>query len=112
MGVRGAAIATVIGQLLGMLVIAGFLFLREHPVKISLRKFRFSKPILMDIYSVGFPSMLMQAIPSFVTVFSQCDSHRILGNSRFRSRRLFPDSVLRLYAGLRTESGFYADHGI
>ena len=69
MGVRGAAIATVIGQLLGMLVIAGFLFLREHPVKISLRKFRFSKPILMDIYSVGFPSMLMQAIPSFVTVF-------------------------------------------
>lgn len=69
MGVEGAAIATVIGQFCGMLTIAGFLFLREHAVKIQFRGFRLSKRTVRDIYSVGLPSMLMQAIPSFVTVF-------------------------------------------
>ena len=69
MGVRGAAIATVIGQLVGMTIICCFFFLKEHDVKVSFRKFRLSARTIKDIYAVALPGMVMQAIPSLVNVF-------------------------------------------
>ena len=69
MGVKGAAIATVIGQLVGMTIICCFFFLKEHDVKVSFRKFRFSLKTIKDIYAVALPGMVMQAIPSVVNVF-------------------------------------------
>lgn len=69
MGVQGAAIATIIGQLTGLVTISCFFFLKEHPVKVNFRNFTFSSAIVKDIYNVGLPAMIMQAIPSFVNVF-------------------------------------------
>lgn len=69
MGVQGAAIATIIGQFIGLTTISCFFFLREHPVKVNFRNFKFSGRIVRDIYNVGLPAMIMQAIPSFVNVF-------------------------------------------
>ena len=64
MGVAGAAIATVIGQILAMVYSLFIIFRKNHAVKISLRGFRFHWKTVRDIYSVGFPSIIMQAIMS------------------------------------------------
>ncbi len=68
MGVAGAAIATVIGQFFGMVVVICVFFIKKQDVQIKLRGFRPSSEILKDIYTVGFPAMLMQAVPSFVNI--------------------------------------------
>lgn len=64
MGVKGAAIATVIGQILACVVAVVVLFTQCHGVKVTLRGFRFSGRTLRDIYTVGLPSIVMQSISS------------------------------------------------
>lgn len=64
MEVLGAAIATVIGELASLTLALLYLFLKDHEVKISLRKFRFHSDILKNIYRVGFPSIVMQSVGS------------------------------------------------
>lgn len=66
MGVAGAAIATVLGQILGMLFSTYVVIRKDHAVQISLRHFRFNFPIIREIYRVGFPSIIMQAMGSLV----------------------------------------------
>lgn len=68
MGVTGAAVATVVGQFLGMAFNAAFLFGAKHQVTIRLRGFRLSGASIRDIYSVGFPSIAMQSIGSVMNV--------------------------------------------
>jgi putative MATE family efflux protein len=68
MGVEGAAVATVLGQFLSMCLGLFFLFSRKHDVKISFQKFRISWMTLRNIYSVGFPSIIMQSIGSVMLV--------------------------------------------
>ena len=64
MGTTGAAIATVIGQAFGAL--AGFLFHHKHnkEVNIRLSDCRPDGHIILDIYRIGFPSILMVGIGS------------------------------------------------
>ena len=64
MGTTGAAIATVIGQAFGAL--AGFLFHLKHnkEVNIRLSDCRPDGRIILDIYRIGFPSILMVGIGS------------------------------------------------
>ena len=64
MGTTGAAIATVIGQAFGAL--AGFLFHHKHnkEVNIRLSDCRPDGRIILDIYRIGFPSILMVGIGS------------------------------------------------
>lgn len=64
MGVTGAAIATVIGQLLSMVVGQILLFKGTHSVQVKLRGWKFDKGIIKDIYAVGAPAILMQSIAS------------------------------------------------
>lgn len=64
MGVMGAAVATVIGQIFGMLFIVLMALLRKHAVNITLKGFRLNGKIIGDIYAVGFPSIVMQSIGS------------------------------------------------
>lgn len=67
MGIRGAAIATVIGQLVG--AIAALLFNRfKNPIiHVHLKNYRFSWKDVADIYRVGLPTIIMQAIGSIMT---------------------------------------------
>ncbi len=67
MGIRGAAIATLIGQGAGAAVGLIFLFRKKSILHIDYRIFKFSKKIIKDIYKVGFPSILMQSVTAFVT---------------------------------------------
>lgn len=64
MGVTGAAIATVIGQIVSMIMGQYLLFSREHQVKVRVRGFRMQSRIVKDIYAVGLPAILMQAMMS------------------------------------------------
>ena len=60
MGVTGAAIATVFGQFCGMVFAVIVLFKKNHEIKVSFKGFRLQPAILKNIYSVGFPSIIMQ----------------------------------------------------
>jgi len=69
MGLAGAAIATVISQYVGALVVAYLCIRKEKDIDIG---FRYMKPdfkIIRDIYAVGIPSIIMISISS-VTIFS------------------------------------------
>lgn len=68
MEVAGAALATVIGQILGCCVSIFFNTTRNPDVKLSFKGFRPHWPTIKGIYSVGLPGIVMQSIGS-VMVF-------------------------------------------
>ena len=68
MGVAGAAIATVMGQILAMVVAALVVTFGKHDVHVSFRRFRLSWRTIKDIYVVGFPSIVMQSIGTVMTM--------------------------------------------
>lgn len=69
LGVKGAAIATVIGQSLAGLLALYFNIKKNDDINISLKGFKPDFRIIKTIFSVGFPSILMQTIGSFLTYF-------------------------------------------
>ena len=69
MGVAGAAIATVFGQFCSLIVGIIFMVKGEHLVHVKLFGFKMDWHIVKEIYKVGFPSIIMQAIGSFMLIF-------------------------------------------
>ena len=67
MGISGAAIATVVGQILSMFVALYFNLTKNPDVNISMRGFRPCGRIIKVIYQVGIPSIIMQSITSVMT---------------------------------------------
>ena len=67
MGIRGAAIATVIGQIVG--AISALLFNRfKNPlIHVDFKNYHFDWQDVADIYRVGLPTIIMQAIGSVMT---------------------------------------------
>lgn len=68
MGVAGAAIATVIGQIFSMIFAIFIVKFKDHDITISFKKFKFDWKIVKNIYAVGFPSIIMQSIGSIMNV--------------------------------------------
>ncbi|GAA0178691.1 MATE family efflux transporter [Clostridium sediminicola] len=64
MGVKGAAIATVLGQILSMIYIIVVVFTKEHHVKLNMKNFKYDSNIFKGIVLVGLPAAIMQAIAS------------------------------------------------
>lgn len=62
MGVTGAAVATVGGQIFSMLFSIVVMMVRPHAIKISFKGFRFHWNTVKNIYAVGLPAIVMQAI--------------------------------------------------
>ena len=67
MGVTGAAIATVIGQICGMLLAAYFNIRKNHDLTLRVRGFRPDWRLIGSIYAIGLPSVIMMAIGSVMT---------------------------------------------
>ena len=68
MGVKGAAIATVIGQIFAM-SLSLFIFLtRKFDVKLDLKQFHFSWDTIRRILSVGIPNACMNALGSVLVI--------------------------------------------
>lgn len=75
MGVTGAAIATVVGQISAMILGLIFNVKINKEININMRKFKPDGAIIKKIYIVGVPSIIMQSITSVMT-FSM---NKILG---------------------------------
>ncbi|MGN0159789.1 MAG: MATE family efflux transporter [Lachnospiraceae bacterium] len=72
MGVSGAALATVIGQMVAGTLAILFNHKKNHEVRIILRGFRPSSHIIGQIYAIGVPSIIMQAIGSVMNYGMNC----------------------------------------
>lgn len=66
LGVKGAAIATVIGQISGMII--GLILLKKNCISFSLKRFKYSFNIVKDIFVVGLPSIISECMAAFVTL--------------------------------------------
>lgn len=67
MGVSGAALATVIGQICGMLIGLWGVFKHQKVLRLNMRKFKWRLQTVKDIYRVGLPGIVMQSITSVMT---------------------------------------------
>ncbi len=66
-GARGAAIATVIGQIIAFGLAVTLNHLKNDDIRLNLRAFRPSGRIIGRIYAIGVPSVIMMAIGSVMT---------------------------------------------
>lgn len=69
LGVTGAAIATVIGQIAAMLLGILITQLKIKEVQIHFKQFIFQWQMIKDLYRIAIPAILMQSIMSFMTIF-------------------------------------------
>lgn len=69
MGVSGAAIATVFGQITAMILAIIFNRTKNKEIHITLRRFRPNLRTIGRIYAVGVPSIIMGSIGSVMTFF-------------------------------------------
>ncbi|MBR5542552.1 MAG: MATE family efflux transporter [Oscillospiraceae bacterium] len=64
LGVSGAAIATVAGQIIAAIVAIIINGRTNHEVRISIKKIRWDTFVAKRIYTIGLPSILMQSVGS------------------------------------------------
>ncbi|ABX42428.1 MATE family efflux transporter [Lachnoclostridium phytofermentans] len=64
LGVAGAAIATVIGQICGFSIGVYLNHKFNHDIHLNIKKFKPDGHIIRQIYQVGFPAIIMQSIVS------------------------------------------------
>ncbi len=67
LGIAGSAIATVISQFTAMTYVIIMLTVKTHAVRPNLRGFKFKKQNVIDIYKVGVPTIVMNAVASLTT---------------------------------------------
>ena len=67
LGIRGAAIATVAGQIIAMILAVWFNHKKNRDVQLSFKGFKPDGRIIAKIYEVGVPSIVMQSIVSIMT---------------------------------------------
>ncbi len=68
MGVRGAAIATVISQIVSALFVIVFLFRRKATVRLSFKAMRPDRHVILKIMVFGLPGFIMQGTNTLVSV--------------------------------------------
>lgn len=66
MGIVGAAIATILGQTVSMFMALYFNIKKNHEVRFVIKKFAVNLKTIMNIYEIGFPSIIMQSAASFL----------------------------------------------
>lgn len=69
MGIKGAALATVAGQIFGIFVSMGLNITKNHDIQFKLKNIIPCGRIIKDIYKVAIPAILMSSIMSVVTYF-------------------------------------------
>lgn len=67
MGIAGAAVATVFGQIVAF-GLGLYLNIRKNPeIHLNFRKFYINGPVIRQVYAVGVPSIIMMSIGSVMT---------------------------------------------
>lgn len=112
MGIRGAAVATIIGQIGGMFVGIWGAFVHQKIVDVHMRGFRWKGGTVLEIYRVGLPRHHHakrgfghdgRPEPHFDLVFRGCG---------FGARHLLQAANLYLHARLWYQPGSAAGHGL
>ncbi|MCM1386980.1 MAG: MATE family efflux transporter [Bacillus sp. (in: Bacteria)] len=67
LGVRGAAYATVLGQIVSLIIAAIFHFKKNTEIKNSLSYLKPSIHLIREIYAIGLPAIIAQALMSVMT---------------------------------------------
>lgn len=67
LGIAGSAIATVISQFTAMTYVIIMLTVKKHTIRPNLRGFKVKKQNVIDIYKVGVPTIVMNAVASLTT---------------------------------------------
>lgn len=67
MGIAGAAYATVIGQMVSLIIAMMFHYKKNMEVKSGIRYLKPDVQIIRGIYKIGLPAIIMQALMSFMT---------------------------------------------
>lgn len=67
MGIEGAAYATVIGQIISMLAAMYLHYRKNTEVKSGRKYLKLESRIVKEIYVIGLPAIIMQALMSFMT---------------------------------------------
>lgn len=70
MGIKGAAVSTVCGYTFSMVLAFYVLIFRKQKVKIKIKGFKIDFRIFRDIFVIGFPSFVMNALGAFMTYFT------------------------------------------
>ncbi|MCF0141268.1 MAG: MATE family efflux transporter [Mogibacterium sp.] len=68
MGVKGAAIATIFGQLFGAGLALYLNLTKNKEIELSFSRLKPNWAIMKEIYGIGIPSIVMQSIGSFMNV--------------------------------------------
>ncbi len=76
LGVAGAAIATVMGQIVAAIFALILNIKKNKEISINMLKFKPDIKVIGNIYSVGFPSILMQSVGS---VMNYCMNRILIG---------------------------------
>lgn len=69
MGIKGAAIATVIGQMVAMAIGIILTIYKVKEVNLSFKNFKFDKELFKQMYEIAIPAICMSSIMSIATVF-------------------------------------------
>lgn len=64
MGIKGAAVATVISQSTSTLLLVKFFLSGKSILNISIKKISFSKDVLIEIFKIGMPNLVFQLLSS------------------------------------------------
>lgn len=67
MGAAGAAIATVIGQVISMIYVVVVFLVKKHDIHLSFKNFKPKLEYLKQISKIGLPTFVMNSIASFTT---------------------------------------------
>lgn len=70
MGVKGAAAATVAGYTVSTILAFYVLIFTRQKVKIKTRGFQFQRKMVKDIFVIGMPSFIMNALGAFMVTFA------------------------------------------
>ena len=68
MGIRGAALATLISQIISCIWVLSFLMSKKSPIRLRIHSIRFSLKICAEIVSIGFTGFVMEFTNSAVQV--------------------------------------------
>jgi putative MATE family efflux protein len=68
MGVSGAAIATVIGQVASMLFCVGYIIFKKVDISFSFKNFKLKATYIQQITRAGIPAMVMNSIAAFTNI--------------------------------------------
>lgn len=69
MGIQGAALATVLGQILSLVLGFIFHFVKNRDIKLNFKSLIPDFKTILEIYKIGFPAFLMQAMLSLMMFF-------------------------------------------